>query len=171
MRLKTVLNRLNAKISGPWKLEKGIRVLSFKEQYTDGTINVRDGSVELWHAIEPLWQLDYITDAQFNPRKPLIHINGYTNQTVTFRPSGMRKQVPLPCRMYHESLVYSQSDSSFHMGTMPWRLHCESLAQSRSVERLDGDFNDNANFPISVDNSLSMPTNDGVGRLEAETPQ
>lgn len=42
------------------------RVLSFKEQYTDGTLNVSDGAVELWHAIEPLWQLDYITDAQFN---------------------------------------------------------------------------------------------------------
>lgn len=42
------------------------RVLSFTEQYSDGTLNVRNGPVELWHAIEPLWQLDYITDAYFN---------------------------------------------------------------------------------------------------------
>ena len=45
---------------------KRYRVLLFKEQYRDGTLNVSDGSVELWHAIEPEWQLDYITDAQFN---------------------------------------------------------------------------------------------------------
>ena len=45
---------------------KRYRVLFFKEQYPDGTINVSDGIVELWHAIEPEWQLDYITDAEFN---------------------------------------------------------------------------------------------------------
>ena len=45
---------------------KRYRILLFKEQYTDGTLNVSDGTVELWHAIEPLWQLDYITDAEFN---------------------------------------------------------------------------------------------------------
>ena len=42
------------------------RVLSFKEQYSDGTLNTINGPVELCHAIEPLWQLDYITDAEFN---------------------------------------------------------------------------------------------------------
>lgn len=42
------------------------RVLSFTEQYADGTLNVSNGTVELWHAIEPLWQLDYIADALFN---------------------------------------------------------------------------------------------------------
>lgn len=42
------------------------RVLSFKEQYADGTLNITNGPVELWHAIEPLWQLDYIADAEFN---------------------------------------------------------------------------------------------------------
>lgn len=54
---------------------KRYRVLLFKEQYTDGTLNVRDGAVELWHAIEPQWQLDYITDAEFNEdtNGPEIH--------------------------------------------------------------------------------------------------
>ena len=46
------------------------RVLSFKEQYADGTLNIINGPVELWHAIEPLWQLDYITDAEFNDVYP-----------------------------------------------------------------------------------------------------
>ena len=53
------------------------RVLSFKEQYADGTLNVLDGTVELWHAIEPLWQLDYITDAQFNTTFSLCSINSF----------------------------------------------------------------------------------------------
>ena len=39
------------------------RVLSFKEQYSDGTLNLLDGPTEVWHAISPDWQLDYIADA------------------------------------------------------------------------------------------------------------
>ncbi len=39
------------------------RVLSFTEQYEDGTLNTLNGDVELWHAISPDWQLDYIADA------------------------------------------------------------------------------------------------------------
>ncbi len=39
------------------------RILSFTEQYEDGTLNTLDGGVELWHAISPDWQLDYIADA------------------------------------------------------------------------------------------------------------
>ena len=39
------------------------RVLSFQEQYSDGTLNVLSGPTELWHAIAPEWQLDYIADA------------------------------------------------------------------------------------------------------------
>ena len=49
------------------------RVLSFKEQYADGTLNILDGTVELWYAIEPLWQLDYITDARFNTNVDSAH--------------------------------------------------------------------------------------------------
>ena len=45
---------------------KRYRVLLFKERLPDGTLNVSNGTVELWHAIEPQWQLDYITDAEFN---------------------------------------------------------------------------------------------------------
>ena len=39
------------------------RVLSFTEQYEDGTLNTLNGDVELWHAISPDWQLDYIANA------------------------------------------------------------------------------------------------------------
>ena len=39
------------------------RVLAFQEQYSDGTINVLDGPTEVWHAISPDWQLDYIAEA------------------------------------------------------------------------------------------------------------
>ena len=39
------------------------RVLSYQEQYSDGTLNVLNGPTELWHAIAPEWQLDFIADA------------------------------------------------------------------------------------------------------------
>ena len=44
------------------------RILSFQEQYQDGTLNVRNGPVEVWNAIasEVNWQLDYIADAEFD---------------------------------------------------------------------------------------------------------
>lgn len=44
------------------------RVLSFQEQYQDGMLNVRNGPVEIWHAIstEATWQLDYIATAEFD---------------------------------------------------------------------------------------------------------
>ena len=44
------------------------RILSFQEQYQDGTLNVRNGPVEVWNAIasDANWQLDYIADAEFD---------------------------------------------------------------------------------------------------------
>lgn len=44
------------------------RILSFQEQYQDGTLNVRNGPVEVWNAIasESNWLLDYIADAEFD---------------------------------------------------------------------------------------------------------
>ena len=48
------------------------RVLAFQEAFEDGTLNLRNGPVELWHAIPPDWSLDFITIA--------LHI-GQTDQT------------------------------------------------------------------------------------------
>ena len=54
------------------------RVLSFQEQYSDGTINVLDGLTEVWHAISPDWQLDYIADAT----STVTENNRTSNQTT-----------------------------------------------------------------------------------------
>ncbi len=48
------------------------RILSFQEQYSDGTLNLTSGSVELWHAIETDdgWVLDFITEANLDETSP-----------------------------------------------------------------------------------------------------
>ena len=87
------------------------------------------------HAIEPLWQPDYITVPSSTKWEPVTHINGYMNQTAIFKPSGMRKQVryPVGCTM---------SPISFTISVEIWgqclRNGSESLTQPRSVERVDG---------------------------------
>ena len=48
------------------------RILSFQEQYADGTLNLTSGAVELWHAIETDegWVLDFITEAKVDETSP-----------------------------------------------------------------------------------------------------
>lgn len=63
------------------------RILSFQEQYSDGTLNVTDGNVDLWYAIEPDWNLDFITEATFNMDTTAIHQWNYeaTNNFQAFQ--------------------------------------------------------------------------------------
>lgn len=43
------------------------RALSFMEQYSDGTLNVNNGPVEIWHILEPNWTFDFISVAEHVP--------------------------------------------------------------------------------------------------------
>ena len=40
------------------------RALAFTEQYSDGTLNVNNSPVEIWHILEPNWTFDFITTAE-----------------------------------------------------------------------------------------------------------
>ena len=91
----------------------------------------------LRHAIEPLWQLDYITDADFNEDTNAPDVHQWVYQADSNFQAFQICSVLFTLSMTNEPFVYSQSDAPFDLGSMPLVTHCESPVQSRSNAYLD----------------------------------